>query len=700
HIISDGMSGTILVKEFMAIYKGEQLPRLNLRYRDYAEWQNSPVQKKALEMQKEYWTGAFAGEIPVLNIYPDYPRPRVQSFDGETTAFEIETEHTRTLNHLAQKENVTLYMLLLAIFNVLLAKLSGQEDIVVGTPVAGRRHADLGQVIGMFVNTLGLRNRPEGQYTFSQFLRKIKNGTLEAFENQDYPFEELLETVNVDRDVSHNPLFDVMFILQNIDLVQVDIPGLTVTPYSFEKTKAKFDLVLQIAETGEKLIATFGYCTELFKKETVKRYIHFYKKIMQAILEDPHQKISGIEIIPQEEKKKILYEFNETGASYTENKTIHELFEEQVTRTPDKKALVGVKTREREQITLTYRQLNEQAHTLALQLRKQGVKQGTVAAIKAERSPEMIAAILGVLKTGAAYLPINPKTPEARRSYMLKDSNATVLLTTPEPRDQQQGETKNGTATDNGSVNHITLEELSPVQEYTADAPASPVPSVGSAGSSDPAYVIYTSGSTGKPKGVLITHSNFSQLVHWGYGELKIEPQERVIQNLSYYFDWSVWEIFITLTTGAALFTITEEIWLNPGALVDFIRENRITVLHITPTQYQHLIETGKKLETLNYLILGAEKLTVDLLERSLKTVNTGCRVFNMYGPTEATIISAVLEVQTPREEEYKGLSSVPIGGPVGNLCLMVLDRDLNMTPIGGVGELYITGGGVARGYL
>ncbi|UCH93124.1 MAG: amino acid adenylation domain-containing protein [Candidatus Aminicenantes bacterium] len=696
HIISDGISTGVLIKDFMTIYDGKELSpvKMHYTYKDFSEWQNSGQWWEVIKSQEKYWLKEFEGEIPVLNLPTDYPRPVIQSFEGKRTNFEIGKEQTEKLKKIALKEEATLFMILLAITNILLSKLSGQEDMVMGSPVMGRRHLELERVIGIFVNMLALRNYPSGKKIFREFLGEVKERTLEALQNQGYQFEDLVERVIVNRDAARNPLFDVAFALQDLDIPGLDIPGLKLTPYEYETGIAKFDLTFIGENLENKLHFTVEYCTRLFKGETIERFTHYFKRVVTAVLENPEQTIAQIDILPGEERKQMLVDFNHTAGPYPADQTLVELFENQVEQTPDQIAIVGIRQLaigKGEKIHISYRELNRKSHQLAGLLIERGVLADIIVGLIVERSIEMIISILGILKAGAAYLPINPKNPEERIKYLLADSDARVLITAGTLAKEVK---KLRSWEDKKNFEIISLDS----PEFFNFSPSHLLTFLPSHPSSL-AYIIYTSGSTGKPKGIPITHANFSPLVHWGY-TLGISPKDRVIQNLSYYFDWSVWEIFIALTTGVALYMITDEILLNPEAEVDFILENAITVLHITPTQYQYLINVGKKLETLKYLFIGAEKLTVDLVKRSIESVSDFCRVFNMYGPTEATIISAVLEIHSQGVEQYSVLSGVPIGKPVGNTGLLVLDRHLNLCPINVMGELYIAGDGVGQGYL
>jgi amino acid adenylation domain-containing protein len=700
HIISDGVSMATLIKEFAACYGNAQLPGLQIQYKDYTEWQDKTRDSESVKQQEQYWLKQFGilEEIPVLNLPIDYPRPIVQGLAGETLHFEIGENETAALKSLAFKEETTLFIVLLSCYNVLLSKLASQQDITVGTPIAARRRAELWNIIGMFVNTLVMRNFPYPELSFIEFLKQVKEKTLNAYENQEYPFEDLVEKVNVNRDASRNPLFDVMFVLQNMEIADLEIPGLKLKPYEYENRASKFDMTLITEEKHKKLYFAVEYCTKLFKQETILRFSKYFKKIIYSVLRDPGQEIFEIEIITQEERKQVLYDLNEKGVEYPCDRTIPQLFTQQVKQTPDHIAVVGCSEGTRglaplldsihlpDPISITYNHLNRKSNQLAYLLKEKGVEPDTIVGIIVDRTLEMIIGILGILKAGGAYLPINPKNPPERIKYMLADSNAQLLV-----------------VDDASCASWLSFAPkvfLNLSEGHHLNFPASQFPNFPASLPSSLAYIIYTSGSTGNPKGVPIIHANFSPLVHWEYRHLDIGPGDRAVQILSYYFDWSVLEIFITLTTGASLFMITTDILLNPELLVNFIIEKGITVMHITPTHYQYLINIGKKLESLRYLFLGAEKLTIDLVKRSIHSVTDQCRIFNMYGPTETTIISAVLEIQRPELEAYANLTSIPIGKPAANINLLVLDSCLKPCSIHVVGELYIAGDALAMGYM
>jgi acyl carrier protein len=464
HIITDGTSCALLVREFVSLYAGHRPAPMKLQYKDFSQWQNSERQQRKIARQKEFWLEVFAGPgpLPVLELPLDFPRPSVQSFEGEAFDFALGEEETAALNRLALSQEATLFMTLMAVYKVLLWRLSGQEDVVVGTPTAGRGHADLDDVIGMFINTLALRQFPAGDKTFNAFLAEVKNHTLQAFENQDYPFEELVNRLSISRDTGRHPLFDTMFTLQNLEVMRGQAPeaslrGLTVKPFAYEKKTTHFDMDVTALETGPVLTFRIDYCTKLFKKETIERLSNYFRNLVRAVTAQPGMALGDIEIIGEKEKKQVMESFNQTAAPYPGDKTIHQLFEEQAARTPDRIALTGAPPGSNR----TYKELNRRARHLAMWLLQKGAGPGRIVAIKMDRRPEMITAILGVLKSGSAYLPVDPGLPEERIQYMLTDSNAAIVL-------------------DGVDVKPVSSVKTGPV---SADGLA---------------YVIYTSGSTGR----------------------------------------------------------------------------------------------------------------------------------------------------------------------------------------------------------
>ncbi|MCP4155060.1 MAG: AMP-binding protein, partial [bacterium] len=426
HIISDGISLNILTEEFVTFYTGETLPPLKLQFKDFAQWQHREYEKGALKKQEQYWLGTFSAEIPVLELPLDYERPPVQSFDGGSLDFKLETGETDSLKRLANEEGGTLFIVLLSLCNIFLSKLSGGEDIVIGTPVAARRHADLEKIIGMFANTLPLRNFPSGRQTFIEFLREVKKRTLEAFENQDYFFEDLVERVSVTRDTSRNPIFDVMFTLQNqwgsSQDSKTSVLG-KLTPYYHDQMVAKFDLAFVAVEIENRLCFTLEYCSKLFKEDTIKRFIGYFHRISNVVAANPNIRLADISLVAGVEREHLLKQSQGTEVEPAGTLTIHELFQEKAATLPEETAVVF------ENQNYTYRQLNEKANRLARLLREKGVTRDSIVGLMIERSPEMIAGILAILKAGGAYLPIDPSLPEKRIRTMLEDSGASLLLT-------------------------------------------------------------------------------------------------------------------------------------------------------------------------------------------------------------------------------------------------------------------------------
>ncbi len=692
HIISDGASVEILAREFSLLYAGQELPYLGLRCRDYSEWQNSGVLHEIMKQQEPFWLAELAGETPALHLPYDYPKPAVRCFTGGRFTFAIKKENVRVLKARAADASTTLFTVLLAVYNVFLSKICGQEDMVVGTITEGRGRPGLESIIGMFVNALPLRNFPAGEICFNRFLGEVKQRALAALSHRDYPYEDLVEKTGV--------TLSTVFALLDLRFAEIEIPGLRLAPYDYFTGTAKYDLLLLAAEGKEDLNFIFEYSTACFRAETVRRFSGYFARVVSAVAEHPQVKLSEIEILSGEEKQQILCEFNETGRGYPTDKTICRLFADQVRLTSDGIALVDTGRENLEgTLFLSYRQLAEESGRLASFLVRRGVKANGLIGILVERGRFMLTGILGILISGCGYVPLNPKAHLSRNRYILKECGVKILLTTGSLKEEVEKLASSGVET-------VFIDEMD-CRVGAQDSVPEPTPPFGhpseeenSCGAGGIAYVIFTSGSTGRPKGIAVSHANFCPLLFWGYEELGISPGERTIQNLSYYFDWSVWEIFITLTTGAALYLVLDDVLLEPGRCIDFINLHGITILHITPTRYQYIVGGDRTLETLKYLCIGAEKLSFDLLERSITSVNEDCRVFNMYGPTEATIMSAVLEIKKHGYARYRDLGSVPIGRPIANFQLLILDKNLHLCPLNVPGELGIAGSGLARGYL
>ncbi|MCU0290337.1 MAG: amino acid adenylation domain-containing protein, partial [Acidobacteria bacterium] len=707
HIISDGVSHEVLVKEFLALQEGKVLPPLRLQYKDFAQWQNGSKEVDRLHQQMQYWLIEFEGEIPVLELPTDYPRPISQSFAGNNMDFEISSEDTRDLKAVALKCGATLFMVLAAAVNILLSKLSGQEEIIIGTPIAGRRHADLEKIIGMFVNTLALRNYPNGEQTFTEFLGDIKERTLLVFENQEYPFEALVDKLSLKRDVGRNPLFDVMFVLQNIDTRSTGEDEEIPLDYENMVQTAKFDLTFTAVDLSRKTLFSIQYCTKLFKKETIERFINYFKKIVSIVVKESNIRLSDIEIIPEEEKKQVLFDFNNIAAEYPKDKTIHQLFEGMIAWMHDcmdapmhdcmDAWMDGEVARN---VSITYRQLNEQSDRLAGLLIEKGVLPDTIVTIMMGRSIEMIIGIFGILKSGGAYLPIDPEYPQERIDYMLKDSNARILINKSEARISKY-ETNPNTPKINVPDNKFKDLMVLDFENLNFEFVSSFGFRISDLNSSNLAYVIYTSGTTGKPKGSLIEHRNVVRLLSNDKFQFDFSNSDVWTLFHSFCFDFSVWEMYGALLYGGKLIIVPQITARDTHGFLALLNKENVTVLNQTPSAFYCLIaetlsssQQERKLY-IKYIILGGEALDPLKLKNWHKKYPL-TRFINMFGITETTVHVTYKEINN--EEIDSNISN--IGKPIPTLSVYILDKYLKPVPIGVAGELCVGGKGVCRGYL
>jgi amino acid adenylation domain-containing protein len=716
HIISDGVSHDILVRDFMKLYEGREVALLRIQYKDFSKWQNGENEKENLKHQEAHWLKEFAGEIPVLDLPADYVRPTIQSFEGSVLVFEVPVEEIEAIQALALGHGSTLFMALLSVFYIFLSRLSGQEDIIVGTPIAGRRHADLEKIIGMFVNTLALRNYPTGEKSFLEFLEEVKQQTLEAFENQEYQFEDLVEKVAIERNTGRNPLFDVMFVLQNINTEYDDSSGEQITedsgsrsaqdssPYEYQNIirTSQFDFTFNAIERDEGFLFSFLYCTKLFKKETIERFATTYKKIISSIAKEPGMKLSQIEVIGEEERNQVLYNFNNTDCPYPGDKSLHQLFEDQAAKRGDSIAVISMEhgTRSTKRtvgigtMSITYRQLNEISDRLACYLREKGVAPDSIVGITVERSMEMIVGIFGILKAGGAYLPIDPGYPQERVRYMLTDSNAKILMS---------GMSKVRGVNEVIDLNQLT-DAATPPRPNPPTYPITPLHSSTQPGPSNLAYIIYTSGSTGRPKGVMLQHRSVVNRLNWMQRAYPIGYEDIILQKTPYIFDVSVWEIFWWSLQGASVCLLACGEEKNPGAIIDAIEKNKVTTMHFVPAMLNTFLayledETveRRRLAGLRQVFASGEALEVIHVEQFNRLIHekTGAMLINLYGPTEAAVDVSFFDC-TPSP----GLGRIPIGKPIDNIRLYIVNRYFRLQPIGIAGELCISGVGLARGYL
>lgn len=668
HIISDATSIGILVNEFIDIYCEKALPELKVQYKEFSTWQNELLKTDIIKKQEEFWLDYFKGELPLLNLPTDYTRPSTQSFEGDTVSFELDAELLQLLKETANKTGTTLFMLLFAAYNILLSKYSGQSDIIVGSPIAGRVQTELENVVGMFANTIAMRNDVDGNKTLGMFLKDVKENTIQVYENQLYQFDELINKLNLNRDLSRNPLFDTMFIMQNMNISERVVDGLSMMPYGTDNRTSKFDITVEVKEDDGKLIFIMEYCTRLFRKETIVRMARHLSNIIKALTLNLDTPITEVSLLSDTEKRQILYEFNNTKADYPKNKTIHELFEEQVTKNPD--FIAAICNSEE----ITYMDLNTRANRIAEVLRDRGVQRDSLVAILVSRSVEMLAAILGVLKSGAAYLPLDPEYPEERIRFILEDSNAHILLAN---SNLDSGISFHGEVIDlaHGSINQKSGENLPNINNPK-----------------DLAYVLYTSGSTGKPKGVMISHDAVCNFMTGVTDKIRMEKGNSILALTTISFDIFVLETLLPLCYGLKVVIADEDHQKDPGLLRGLITDKNIDMLQMTPSTLQILMNELKNLSCFNsvkQVMIGGEAFPETLL-RELRKVFKG-KIYNMYGPTETTVWSAIKDLT----EE----SCVSIGGPIANTQILIMNGD-NLQPIGVAGEVCIGGDSLARGYL
>jgi len=669
HIVSDGWSMGVLYREFSALYgayregRESPLPELGVQYADYAVWQREQLEGEVLERQLSYWRERLAGAPELLELPTDHPRPLVQTFRGAAVPVDLSLELLERLQALGRSDGATLYMMLLGAFQVLLSKYSGSEDIVVGSPIAGRTRKEVEELIGFFVNTLVLRTDLSGDPTFREVLGRVREATLGAYEHQEVPFERLVAELQPERSLSHTPLFQAMLTLQSAEDGGGAPPGLS--GMGAEIASAKFDLSLSLGATSRGLRGGLTYSTDLWEAATMQRLVGHFTRLVEQAAADPDVRLSQVALLNEAERRQVVEEWNRTGAEYPAGSPIHRLFEEQAGRTPDATAVSSAGA------ALTYAALDHAANRLANHLRRRGVRPETRVGICLERGTELVVAILAVLKAGGAYVPLDPAYPAERLAFMLADSGAPLLLTRlPLP---------GGLPPHAAEV--VCLDaERERIEAESAQAPAAGVLP------ENLAYVIYTSGSTGTPKGVLVPHQGLANAARGYARELGVGPGDRVLQFASSSFDASVAEMVMALANGATLVLGTRET-LAPGPdLLRLLHDEEVTVATLPPSALAVLPQA--ELPALRTLATAGEACPAELVERWAP----GRRFFNLYGPTEATIWSAAAAC-TP------GGGRPPLGHPVANTRAYVLDARGAPVPVGVPGELYVGGVGVARGY-
>jgi amino acid adenylation domain-containing protein/thioester reductase-like protein len=667
HIISDGAASSILMQEIDTLYSGGELPENAFQYKDFVLWAQKNQNNALFNKQREYWLNVFKDTIPVLELPLDFPRPAAVDFKGSKMRFALDKSRTNAIVKFCRENDVSLFMFLFSVWNIFLSKISGQDDIVVGTPSSGRHYRDLDKIVGVFINTLPIRSKPEPEKTFRKFLDEVKRDTLYALENQDYPYDQLLEFLPIQRDISRNPLFDTLFVFQNESLQSMKLGSLTITPEDLDIGISKLDLSLEVVALNEKLHFTLEYATSIFEEKTIIKFISYIETLISNILINADEKLYNIECITEIDRQLLLRDYNNTDTPY-DPVTIDAIFDKTAASKPDSTAVVFQDT------AYTFGELRGFSDQIAARLHAAGIGKGCIVGLLCSRNIEMIAGLFGIMKSGAAYMPIDPNYPEERIKYMLADSGASAIVyckDVPAP------------VYFDGKLVKIDFGDRS--------GPAAPPPRRHKA--EDRIYVIYTSGSTGKPKGVMIRHKSVTNFFHAMRKELPISADDVVLCSTTFCFDVFVLESLVPLASGMKIVLADEEQQRLPWLMADIILKNDVTVFQATPSRMRLMIEDWNfrtALKKVKLIFSVGEALPLPLLKK-LQSI-CSARIFDLYGPTETTVYSTV--------SELTHADRVHIGHPINNTQIYVLSEQMRLLPPGAVGEMYIGGDGVALGYL
>ena len=692
HIICDDWSMGVLIRELGTVYAAfaqnqpSPLLELPLQYADFAHWQREWLQGEVLQTQLAYWREQLNG-ISILHLPTDKPRPAIQSYQGSTQFLELPLKLIDALEKLSQQEGVTLFMTLVAAFQTLLYRYTHQEDIALGSPIANRNRSEIEGIIGFFVNSLVLRSNLSGNPTFRELLGRVREVTLGAYSHQDLPFEKLVEELHPERNLSHHPLFQVVFGFQNAPMSALELPGLVPSFMNIDLKKTRFDLELHLWKCSEDFRSLWGgnweyseglrgvmvYNTDLFDKATISRMVEHFKTLLSAIVANPEERITNLPLLSEAELHQVLVKWNNTQADYPQDKCIHQLFEEKVQQYPDSIAV----NFDNEQ--LTYQELNTRSNKLAHYLQKIGVCSEVLVGICISQSIEMLVGLLGILKAGGAYVPLDPSYPEERLNFMLEDAQVSVLLTQENLLKHFEGFSKLIISID---------KDWEIITQEKQDNPESDL------NSDNLAYVIYTSGSTGKPKGVAVPHKAVNRLV-CNTNYIKLLPSDKVAQASNASFDAATFEIWGALLNGAQLVGISKDVTLSPHELVLQLREKDINILFLTTTLFQQIVrDVPQAFVTLKYFLFGGETVDMRWIKKILQ-YGAPKHLIHVYGPTENVTFSSYYYI-----EELASATCLPIGIPITNTQIYILDTYLQLVPIGVTGELYIGGEGLAREYL
>jgi amino acid adenylation domain-containing protein len=674
HIVSDGWSMGVLMKEVSALYRaysaGESSPlaELSVQYADFAVWQREWLQGEALEKQLDYWRGQLAGAPPVLDLPTDRPRPVVQSFNGALESVVLPEPLTAALRELARREGVTLFMALVAGFKSLIHYYTGVEDMVVGTDVANRNRSETEGLIGFFINQLVLRTDLSGAPSFRELLGRVRETTLGAYAHQDLPFDKLVETLNPGRDLSRTPLFQVKIILQNAPREVLEVPGLEMSRVAQEAGFSRYDLALHLTDGGDALAGTAEYNTDLFDASTIKRMLRHFRTLLAEAVARPELALTQLPLLGEEERRELLEDWNRTEADYPRDLCVHELFERQSALAPDSAAVIC------DGQDLSYGELDARSNQLARYLRGMGVGPEVRVGVCLPRSAELVVALLAVMKAGGVYVPLDSSYPLERLAVMLEDAQSPVLVTDEEGLDSLPSQWGQVVCVDS-DWDAVARESREAVEGVRLSK-------------DNLAYVIYTSGSTGKPKGVAVTHRGLSNLVSWHRRAYSLTHSDRCSLVAGVGFDASAWELWPALASGSSLLVPPREVLLSEG-LLPWLCAEGVTVCFLpTPLAEAAMAATLEEVGNLRAMLTGGDRL------RRVPAASPGFSLINHYGPTEGTVVATCGEV------EFGAEGAPPIGRPISNTRAYVLDAGMRPVPMGVSGELYIGGDGLARGYL
>ena len=687
HIVFDAWSMGVFFRELSALYPAfrnggaPSLESLAIQYGDFTDWQRDWLTGDVLAEQLAYWKVQLADAPGVLELPTDRARPAVQTSRGDRLSFVLPGSLSAALRTLSRREGATLFMTMLAAFHTLLGRLTQQEDVLVGSPIAGRNRRETENLIGLFVNTLVLRGDLSGNPTFRELLRRIRDMALEAYAHQDLPFEKLVEELRPERSLGHTPIFQVMFGMQNASREKRELPGLEIGAFPVTRTTSHFDLSLDVTEREDDLACSFSYNTDLFEASTVTRIAGHFETLLEAIAANPDEPVWQLSLLREAERRQILYDWNRTEMPFPREKQLQQLFEEQTASTPEATAVICAGQR------ITYGELNKRSNRLAHYLRRFGVRPNVPVGLCMERSIEVIVAMLGVLKSGGAYVPLDPSYPGARIAFMIEDSGAPVILT--------QERVADILPKSHATVLRIDADwkAISKEPDFNPEPAGTP---------EDLAYVIYTSGSTGIPKGVEIQHRSIVNYTTYAAEKFGLVSQDRMLQFASISFDTAAEEIYSSLSRGGTLVLRNDLMLESPRVFLEACASLGITVLDL-PTAYWHELAAAlsdEKLRlpsSLRLVVIGGEKALADRASQWLERVGADVRLLNGYGPTETTVAVTFGEVEAVSLTDGREIS---IGRPISNAQAYILDSRLQPVPVGVPGELHIGGEGVARGYL